>query len=198
MTGMRHIRSIARDIRGLTLIEMLVAMVIVGIMGIALVGFLRTQHQTVVRQNAGVLATQNARAAVDMLVRELRNAGYSPRGALSGARINAMQVDSVSWTADMNADGDTLDTSAGQWDERLAYYVQGANLMRASPGGDAAAVTDNVDSLRLAYFDGDGAATADPAIVEQVRIRLYYSTPEGVQRGMIESQVALRNNIYVN
>ena len=184
--------------RGFTLIEMLIAMVIVGIMGIALTAFLRAQHQTMVRQNSGVLATQNARAAMDMLVRELRNAGYSPRGALSAARVQAMDADSVSWTADMNADGDTLDTSAGQWDERLVYFVQGESLFRASNGGAAVALTDDVDSLRIAYFDGDGAATADPTLVEQIRIRLYYATPEGVQAGMMQSQVALRNNIYAN
>ena len=126
--------------RGFTLVEMLIAMVIVGIMGIALVGFLRAQHQTMVRQNSGVLATQNARAAMDMLARELRNAGYSPRGSLSAARIQAMDVDSVTWTADMNADGDTLDTSTGLWDERVGYFTQGTSLMRAA-GGAAACFT---------------------------------------------------------
>lgn len=184
--------------RGFTLIEMLIAMVIVGIMGIALVGFLMSQHQTVVRQNSGVLATQNARAAVDMLARELRNAGYSPRGALSGAQLRTIKADSVSWTADMNADGDTLDSSTGKWDERVAYFQEGSAMMRASGGGGGTAVTDNVDSLSFTYLDGAGAATADPAVVEQVQIHLYYSTPEGVQSGVIESQVALRNNIYAN
>jgi prepilin-type N-terminal cleavage/methylation domain-containing protein len=188
---------LARDTRGLTLIEMMVAMVIVAVMGTALVGFLRTQHQFVIRQNDGVLATQNARAAVDMFARELRNAGYSPRGALSGARINAMGVDSVSWTSDMNADGDTLDSSAGLWDERLAYYMANRRLVRDA-GGSSDFVAYNLDSLRLAYFDGTGAATADPTTVEQVRIRLYYATPKGSQPGMIETQVALRNNIYAN
>lgn len=184
--------------RGFTLIEMLVAMVIVGIMGIALVGFLRAQHQTVVRQNSGVLATQNARAAVDMLVRELRNAGYSPRGTVSGAQLTTIDADSVGWTADMNADGDTLDSSVGSWDERVAYYKQGTSLMRAVGGAAGDPVTDNVDSLRFTYLDADGNSTADPAVVEQVRVRLYYATPEGVQSGVIASQVALRNNIYAN
>lgn len=185
------------DTRGLTLVEMMISMVIVAVMGTALVGFLRTQHQIVIAQNDGVLATQNARAAVDMLARELRNAGYSPRGALSGARINAMGTDSVSWTSDMNADGDTLDSSAGLWDERLTYRMSGQNLVRVA-GGSSTVLTDRVDSLRVAYFDGTGAATADPATVEQVRIRLYYHTPKGSQPGMIETQVALRNNIYAN
>lgn len=186
------------DRRGFTLVEILIAMVILGIMGIALVGFLRAQHQTMVRQNSGVLATQNARAAMDMLARELRNAGYSPRGSLSAARIQAMDVDSVTWTADMNADGDTLDTSTGLWDERVGYFTQGTSLMRAAGGAAGVAVTDDVDSLRILYYDGEGVVTADPAVVEQVWVRLFYSTPDGVQAGVIESQVALRNNIYAN
>jgi hypothetical protein len=109
-----------------------------------------------------------------------------------------MEADSVSWTADMNADGDTLDSSTGLWDERVVYYASGTNLMRASGGGAGVAVTDNLDSLRMTYFDGEGVATADPLLVEQVWVRLFYSTPDGVQDGVIESQVALRNNIYAN
>jgi len=139
------------DRRGFTLVEMLIAMVIVGIMGIALVAFLRAQHQTMVRQNSGVLTTQNARAAMDMLARELRNAGYSPRGALSDARVQVMDVDSVSWTADMNADGDTLDASTGLWDERVAYFVQGTSLMRSAGGGAGVAVRDHGISLLVQF-----------------------------------------------
>jgi type IV pilus assembly protein PilW len=183
--------------RGVTLVEMLIAMVILGIMGIALVGFLRAQHQTVLRQNNGVLATQNARAAVDMLARELRNAGFNPRGSVSGGSLRTIKADSIAWTADLDLDGDTLSSSTS-WDERVAYYRQGSTLMRGAGGGGGAALTDNVDSLRFDYLDDDGAATADPDVVEQVRIRLFYSTPDGVQAGVIESQVALRNNIYAN
>ncbi len=183
--------------RGVTLIEMLIAMVILGIMGIALTGFLRTQHQTVLRQNDGVLATQNARAAVDMFAREFRNAGYNPRGSASGGRLGTIESDSVSWTADLDLDGDTLSASTS-WDERVVYWQQIRRLMRAGGGGSGVVLADNVDSLRLTYLDGDGVATADPALVEQVGIRLFYSTPNGVQSGVIESQVALRNNIYAN
>jgi prepilin-type N-terminal cleavage/methylation domain-containing protein len=183
--------------RGFTLVEMMVAMVIMGIMGIALVGFLRTQHQTVVRQSSGVLATQNARAAVDMLVRELRNAAYNPRRSPSGGALVTIKADSVSWTSDLDLDGDTLSSSTS-WDERVAYYKHNRRLMRAAAGGDGIAVTYDVDSLRFTYYDGAGATTADPDLVEQVLISLYYATPEGVQSGVIESQVALRNNIYTN
>ena len=189
-----------RGEEGLTLVELMVTLVIVSVMGLALVGFLRSQHQTVTRQNDGVLATQNARAAVDMLARELRNAGYDPRG--SGAALTAMEADSVAWTADLNEDQDVTDSDqvADTYEEVAYWHDAGTNtLVRAamlSDGGTEGPVSDGVDSLRLTYLDRTGAATADSSLVELVRIRLWYSTLDGVQAGAIETQVALRNNIY--
>jgi prepilin-type N-terminal cleavage/methylation domain-containing protein len=190
-----------RGEEGLTLVELMVTLVIVSVMGLALVGFLRSQHQTVTRQNDGVLATQNARAAVDMLARELRNAGYDPR-ASGLAALTAMEVDSVAWTADLDEDqGVTSSDPVDDTFEEVAYWHDAgtSKLVRwAMPtlGGTAMPVSDGVDSLRLTYLDRTGAATADSSLVELVRIRLWYSTLDGVQAGAIESQVALRNNIY--
>lgn len=191
-----------RGERGLTLVELMVTLVIVSVMGLALVGFLRSQHQTVTRQNDGVLATQNARAAVDMLARELRNAGYDPRGS-GDAALTAMEADSVAWTADLDEDRavpSPPDPVADTYEEVAYWHDAGTNtLVRAamlSDGGTGVPVSDGVDSLRLTYLDRTGSATADSSLVELVRIRLWYSTLDGVQAGAIESQVALRNNIY--
>ena len=187
--------------KGLTLVELMVTLVIVGIMGLALVGFLRSQHQTVSRQNDGVLATQNARAAVDMLARELRNAGYDPRGS-GDAALSAMEVDSVAWTADLDEDEGvtTFDPVADTYEEVAYWHDAGSNTLvrwaMPSLGGAGVPVSDGVDSLRLTYLDRTGAVTADSSLVELVEIRLWYSTVDGVQAGAIESQVALRNNIY--
>ena len=111
-----------RGEKGLTLVELMVTLVITSIMGLALVGFLRSQHQTVTRQNDGVLATQNARAAVDMLARELRNAGYDPRGSGTAA-LTAMEADSVAWTADLDEDNGvtSFDPVADTYEE-VAYW----------------------------------------------------------------------------
>lgn len=190
-----------RGEKGLTLVELMVTLVIVGIMGLALVGFLRSQHQTVTRQNDGVLATQNARAAVDMLARELRNAGYDPRGS-GDAALTAMEVDSVAWTADLdeNEGVTTFDPVADTYEEVAYWHDTGSNTLvrwaMPSLGGAGVPVSDGVDSLRLTYLDRTGAATSDSSLVELVEIRLWYSTVDGVQAGAIESQVALRNNIY--
>ena len=188
--------------RGLTLVEMMVTMLIVAIMGLALVGFLRSQHQSVTRQNDGVLTTQNARAAIDMLARELRNARYDSR-ASGDAALTAMEDDSVAWKSDLNEDGIVPSPPVGDTYEEVAYWhdAGAGTLVRwAMPSeGDLTAimpVSDGVDSLRLTYFDGTGAVTADSSLVELIRIRLWYSTPDGVQTGALETQVALRNNIY--
>ncbi|MGH7565545.1 MAG: PilW family protein [Gemmatimonadota bacterium] len=193
-----------RGEEGLTLVELMVTLVIVSVMGLALVGFLRSQHQTVTRQNDGVLATQNARAAVDMLARELRNAGYDPR-ASGAAALTAMEIDSVAWTADLDEDEEVPsvpDPVADTYEEVAYWHDAGTNtLVRwavpSLPGaGVPVPVSDGVDSLRLTYLDRTGAVTADSSLVELVRIRLWYSTVDGVQAGAIESQIALRNNIY--
>ena len=135
--------------RGLTLVELMVTLVIVAVMGLALVGFLRSQHQTVTRQNDGVLTTQNARAAIDMLARELRNAGYDPRAG-GDAALTAMEADSVAWTADL--DEDQAVTSSDPIDdtfEEVAYWHDpGTNTLvrwaMPSLGGTAMPVSDGM------------------------------------------------------
>lgn len=190
-----------RGEKGLTLVEMIVTMLIVSIMGLALVGFLRSQNQTVTRQNDGVMTTQNARAAVDMLARELRNASYDPR-ASGLAALTGMEVDSVAWTADLDEDQavTSSDPIADTYEEVAYWHDADANTLvrwaMPSQGGTATPVSDGVDSLRLTYLDRAGAVAADSSLVELVRVRLWYSTPDGVQSGALDTQVALRNNIY--
>ncbi len=181
--------------RGFTLVEMMVAMIVLGIMGIALVDMFRIQHSATLRQNEGVLQTQNARAGIDMLSRELRNAGYDPRQT-SGATLLRMSETDVEWTADLNADGDTNDFG-GAGDERVRYYFQAdSSALVREANGVTARVADGISSLSFSYFQGNGAVALVPADVEQVWIVIRYITPDGVMEGDLETQVALRNLIY--
>lgn len=179
---------------GFTLIEMLFSIVVMGIFGAAAVGLLRVQHQTVVRQNDGVLATQNVRAGTELLMSELRNAGYDAREA--GAAITRMDVDTVAWTADLNGDGDVDDVGAG-WAESVRYaYVESDGELWREVDATSALVLLGLDSLRFEYLDGDESPTTDPDAVEQIRVRIWYPTPDGALPGEVVTQVALRNNIY--
>lgn len=182
------------DERGFTLVELMISLVVLGIIGVSAVRLLISDHQTLSRQNTAVEANQNVRAGVDMLIREIRNAGYDPREA--GAGLTAIRADSVAWTADLNADGDLLDSGA-DGDESVAYWFDaGTGELIREGGGVESPVADGVDSLRFTYLDADGATTADPDAVEQVRVQLWYRTAEGAEAGALESQAALRNAIY--
>jgi type IV pilus assembly protein PilW len=187
---MKKLRT--NSMAGFTLVEMLVAIVVAGILGAAVVQLFVLQNQAYIRQNSGVLASQNARAGFDMLVREMRNAGYDPRG-LSGAKITNWSPDSLAWTADLNADGDTLDSG-----EAVLYYYQSGNkTLRRREGGSEGPVADGITSLVFEYFqDYSGAAATTEDEIGQIRVDMEFSTPRGVMDGQIATEVAIRNHIY--
>lgn len=177
---------------GFTLTEIMVGMVIVGVMGIGMVSMFRVQHQTYVSQNSGVLSTQNARAGLDMMVREMRNAGFDPYGD-AGAGVTEWTATRFAFTADLNGDGDTDDP-----DESVTYFFDAADsLLVRSVFGTDATLANGIAAMTFSYFrDGSGTAASSASGIEQVRIRMTYATPEGVLDGSLETQVALRNNIY--
>lgn len=177
---------------GFSLVELLVAIVVAGILGSGMVQLFIAQNQAYIRQNAGVLASQNARAGFDMLVREMRNAGYDPRG-LAGAGITHWSPDTFAWTADLNADGDILDAD----EDVMFYHDAEESILVRREGGIDVAVADGITTLDFAYFQsasGTAAATADE--IRQIQVRMEFVTPRGVMDGRIQTQVAIRNNIY--
>ncbi|CAN5167471.1 hypothetical protein BH18GEM1_BH18GEM1_11960 [soil metagenome] len=178
--------------KGFTLVELLVALVVMGILGIGAVRLFVAQHQSFRLQNDGVLATQNARAGFDMMTRELRNAGYDPRDT-AGSAITTWTATGFGWTADLNADGDVADDG-----EAVLWFYQAdpGELVRREGGVDVT-VADGITGLELAYFaDEDGTLATAPDEIEQVGMAMTYATPEGVPTGRLETQVAVRNNIY--
>ena len=66
--------------RGFTLIEILVALVITSILAIAIYSFFIGQHHAYTIQDQVIEMEQNARAAMDMIRRDLRMAGYHAMG----------------------------------------------------------------------------------------------------------------------
>lgn len=181
-----------RTASGFTLIELLIALVVMGIFSLGAVNLFTAQHRAFRLQNDGVLATQNARAGFDMLAREVRNAGYDPRGT-GVAGITQWTATAFGWTADLNADGDVADDG-----EAVTYsFDAGAGELIRTVGGVDATISDGITNLALDYFaDENGNAAAAAGDIEQIAVTMTYDTPDGVLAGRIETQVALRNNIY--
>ena len=71
---------------GFTLIEILVALALTGIVLGAIYAAYQSQHKTYITQESVAEMQQNLRAAMYLMVREIRMAGYDPRGT-AGAGI---------------------------------------------------------------------------------------------------------------
>jgi len=162
--------------RGFTLTELIVAL---AVLGMVLGGVYTLQQQglySYMMGSAKVEAQQNARVALDLMVRELRSA----------TSVTAIGV------------GDF--TFVDQNGVTIRYNLTGTNLQRT-----ANAVVDvligGVQNLTLTYRDSSGVVTATPASVANVVITIT-TQPQAAnpcvanprnQQMVVQDQVRLRN-----
>lgn len=176
---------------GFTLVELLLAMTLTGVLGMAAVRLFVAQHQAFVRQGEGIRRTQNARAGFDLMTREIRNAGYDPRGT-AAAGVTTWSTHVFGWTADLDADG----TADGEG-ERVEYRLAADGTLIRREGGVDVPVAEHVTELAFAYLaDVDEAPAASADEIALVAVRLGYDTPRGVASATLETRVALRNRIW--
>lgn len=176
---------------GFTLVELLLAMTLTGVLGVAAVRLFVVQHQAFVRQGEGIRRTQNARAGFDLMTREMRNAAYDPRRT-AAAGITTWSVETFGWTADLDADG-TADGDGERVEYRLA---EDGTLVRREDEVDVA-VAEHVTELHFDYFVDAGVTPAPSAdAIRFVKVRLAYDTPRGVASATLETGVALRNRLW--
>ena len=190
---------------GFSLIELLVAMTIGLVVLGGLYGVFTIQNKTFSKQELIVEMQQNARAAMDMMSREIRMAGYDPRNVNSdsnqtnnffGVTVNSTQLQIK---ADLDGGG-SIDASS---QENIIYTFNGANKkITRNIGAGAQTFAENVDSFTFAYLDGSGNVTGSSADVRQIRITIIgrtakpdpaYADNGGYRTYALTSVVALRN-----
>ncbi len=173
--------------RGFTLVELLVALAVVGVVLLTLTGLLQHGEQVYLFGTSRLEAHQNARVALDRLGRELRGAGIDPRGIGFPPLVNPTAT-GFTIQNDLNGDG----VIAGN-PETITYSLRGRTLRR-NAGGGAQPVVDGVESLTFAYLDaaGDPAKTAG-----EIRTVVMTITTGAVDRRggrvTMTTQVRLRN-----
>jgi type IV pilus assembly protein PilW len=190
---------------GFSLVELLVA-VTVGLLVLGGVyGVFALQNETFSKQELIVEMQQNARAAMDMMSREIRMAGYDPcsvntdsntNNNFFGVTVNSSQLQIQ---ADLDSDGSIDNLS----EENIVYAFDAANnRITRNIGAGAQTFAENVDSFTFAYLDGNGNVTATSSAVRQVRITIIgrtsksdpdYTTNGGYRTYALSSVVAVRN-----
>ncbi len=137
-----------RSERGVTLIEMVLTIVLLGIIGIITAEVFLYSTRSVLTGDAVREATQVNRLAVDRMIREIRNV----RNNTSVITANATTFEFI------NIDGDTV-----------KFDLAGTDLNRVFTDPPSAAVTNklatNVSGLAFTYLDNTGTAIGGAPIV---------------------------------
>lgn len=190
----------AKD-RGFTIVELLIAMA-AGLIVLAAVYALFIAHNKhLANQEQRAEMQQNARIAMEMMVREIRMAGYNqttqtatqtaahtvsrctgittPSNAPCAGITNAASG-RISFVADINGNGDT---TAGPTNpnENITYDVyssSGVQALGRTSNGSRQPVVEYVEYLKFDYYDGDdpGNITHNLANIRKIKITIVTRT----------------------
>ena len=210
-------KSINSSQKGFSLIELMVTMAIASILMAGIYTFYHQQLKTHITQQQMVDMQQDARAAMYMMTRELRMAGYDPQN--TGASIRTANVAQMAFDSDSDgaADGVINDT------ERFFYALSNdadedgladgtpCNLERGSWDTPAAPVSKNmnplalnIDALNFVYLDsagntlnddGNGNVIANIGAIRSVEITLVARSGDVVPVLMHDQ---IDNTVYTN
>ena len=175
-----------KEHNGFTLIETVVAMFMMSITMTAFYSVYRMQTRSLKGQENRLEAQQTARAALDFMVREIRNARYNPSdedngdscGAGAAGRPGIVEATDkiIHFSYDWTGDGDCNDanenikfTISKKIVDGVIVKINGVDawdITRQANGNDPEALTDGnakANGLTLAYFpQGSDTALAFP------------------------------------
>ena len=189
---------------GFTLIEVVIAlalsMVTVGAIYIIYLGQVKSQ---VVREDK-LDMQQHARVAMDLIVRELRMAGYDPRHVNQDNNLSN-DFDGISYhptqlevRADLNGNGGPTDSN-----ESIRFSHDPATFtLRRDTGGGRQPLAEHIESFSIKYFDHHGQPTTDSKHIRQIELNIQARTespdPQYPQNGgyrtvTLQSRITPRN-----
>ena len=176
MNKTRHIKS---NKKGFTLVELLVAMAISGIVAGAIFTAFLSQQKSYLIQDQVTEMQQNLRAGMDLVVREIRMAAYDPHGD-SGTEVieaagNTFTFTLVADDDDYDNDNDTIIDEIGEL-KTIQYdlydaYSDGDNDIGRQVGGLKRAVAENIEEIEFYYTLVDGTNATAPATANYSKIR---------------------------
>jgi prepilin-type N-terminal cleavage/methylation domain-containing protein len=157
----------ARRTAGYSLTELLVALGLLGLVMAATALLLQSGLAAWGWGASRVEAQQSARAALERMARELKEAGFDPTGAGFEILLVAEPARIV-FQRDLNGNG-VIDPTR----ERVSYLLRsGETTLRRDAGGGAQPLAEGVRRFALSYLDREGLPTTDRGQIVSVRMEL--------------------------
>jgi prepilin-type N-terminal cleavage/methylation domain-containing protein len=189
---------LARDTRGFTLAELLIACAILGFMMAALFGLQRQGQLAYLTGSARVEVQQNARLALDSMISELRSA--LPIGGTTQV-VNAIDAACQNGPPPGTGGGTWIEFIESQAGHTIRYRLTGSNLERVD-NGTATVLIGGVQTLQIWCYNNASPAvlSSTPASIREIRIQISTGTERTAQTGSagdqhakVEGRVRFRN-----
>ena len=141
---------------GFSLVELLVAMAITGVVMAAVFQIYTTQQDSYVLQEQVAEMQQNGRTAKYVMTREIRMVGYDPTG-LAGAGFISAGGNIIHFTMDITNEDGNIDPG-----DDITYSLSANKELMRTNGTINQAVVENVEAVGFAYaFDADDDGSID-------------------------------------
>jgi len=164
-----------KDPSGFTLVELLVAIAMFGIITALIVSNYSRQSQTSTSQNQVVEVQQNVRAALYILEREIRKAGYDPdendnHGIINaGTGLTNTAADALSFTYDDDTGAEHTAT-INLFDSSIDISASIDEIQITASGQPIAEniANNELNQPLFEYFDGDGNSMGNSVATENL------------------------------
>jgi type IV pilus assembly protein PilW len=187
--------------RGFTLIELIVAMGISGIVMTAVYTTYQSQQKSYAAQQEVAAMQQKLRTAMYFMTRQIREAGCNPAGinTSSSPRIITANVDEIEFTADTrgSAFGSPPNGNTNDSYEHVTYSlyssdgIQKLGVKSTATEAQFQPVIEYVDALNFVYLDGSGNVTGLINNIRSVEVTL-------VVRAERPDRNYVNNTVYKN
>ena len=188
------IRIFRAENAGFSMIELMIAISIVGVILIALSATFERSGRLYTTQNVSAALQEEVRASVEIMAREIRMAGYDPFKT-GDFEIKTADATHLLFTLDLNEDGSVNNSSFPNC-ERLSFRYSNANEALQIICGEGTGAQDvqtligglntdtRVTGMNFVFMDNQNNSTSFIEDIRGVVITLTAEAPAG-RRGMI-------------
>jgi len=173
MNSVKTTLNFAKQKRGFSLIELLVALVIMSVVSLAIYGVFSVSSRSYTTQGVTADVQQSVRSAMEVMLQDIRAAGLDPTESgnfgIELAEAEKLRFTSDSIDAGLNDFNGIIDDTSS---ERITYVLQGTQLNQilyeTTDSENSEPLINDVQNLKFTYFDADGNNLGSPVPPSQL------------------------------